>query len=362
MWVDLLWQGDPPPDGAALRFLLVDLAGDAWEVADLPLIMQRDLASPWTTEAVIRRSYPVPIPAGATISSATWHVFAYSTTYDDAAVDIRLEKIGNSPALQEGVPTIDARTPTSASVDWDQDSLGIGYAISPDIKSCVQEVVDLSAWSGNNAMSVFTDDTSSGKTFRPYTFEGTGPAKLNVTYTISTGIVRPNADNTPLQWAPTPAGTHYTTIDEVVEQPAAGDTADFVQESTDTEVDTFDMETIADVDTVGEVTVWGYGRRAVTSALYVDIYMDGGWTAEQSLVLGEAPAYGWGSTTYYGNWAQADLDALLLKCIKSGVVGVVNLCTAYAVIGYKESEAPPPSAKGLINRFNRPSQAIWRFS
>ena len=42
------------------------------------------------------------------------------------------------------------RTPTTAQIAWNQENLGSGWAVSPDIKTVVQEIVNRSGWSSGN--------------------------------------------------------------------------------------------------------------------------------------------------------------------------------------------------------------------
>ena len=134
------------------------------------------------------------LPQGCVIDSATMQIYVYSTSTDDADVDICGEDVDSAPAYNSGLH-LTSRTKTSASVTWTQTGLGIGWKTSPELKTIIQELVDRPGWSSGNYIGLMFFGRS-GYSLRYYSFDQAGNEhgpKLDITYhTSSVG-----ADNIP---------------------------------------------------------------------------------------------------------------------------------------------------------------------
>ena len=130
----------------------------------------------------------VPIPAGATINSASIDVKFYS--YDDPSFTIYGEKNANSPAFSAVADGPSTRTRTDASQAWEAIDEGIlFYTTSPDIGQIIAEIVALPGWELNNSITLLTEHinhaTSRCRIWGWENTEGAVSAKLNVAYTES---------------------------------------------------------------------------------------------------------------------------------------------------------------------------------
>ena len=142
----------------------------------------------------------VTIPAGSTIDSA--YLVSTAERNDELGTTLnRLRAERNiSPAAFSDATDFDARTWTTEYVYWDYIpywTLDVEYT-SPDIKACIQEVIDLPGWESGNPIVVIRDDFEkrsaqvSTSTRSAYSYDGsTAKApKLVVTYTlVISGVV-----------------------------------------------------------------------------------------------------------------------------------------------------------------------------
>lgn len=160
--------------------------------------------SPIFTSAFMR-FVGLPIPVGATIDAANVTLVAYTGGYDGGATPtgaLRARKVANCPQITNIADYKDLVTypRTTAAVtwwpnyaNWDQ-----GRPInrtSPDIKTVIQEVVDLAGWKSGNAIQVewlydgrgwfgdYDDYTENTRTFFAYEHELHNGPILNVEYT-----------------------------------------------------------------------------------------------------------------------------------------------------------------------------------
>jgi len=142
------------------------------------------------------RFQTIPIPQGATITSAKITVCSYanlSTTV--VRSKIRAEDVDDAPAFSNQTDW-DNRFPsgvTEASVAWDNIpswTKDLWYD-SPDIKAVVQEVVSRSGWSQSNDMVMFWDDyddrsdhnSNTRRQAYGYDIDTSKSAKFNASYT-----------------------------------------------------------------------------------------------------------------------------------------------------------------------------------
>ncbi len=138
----------------------------------------------------------VTIPAGSTITLANLIVTCKQVT-SATAVNTRLRAQADiNPATFSDAADFDARTWTTAYVNWDAIpawTLGTEYT-SPDIKAAIQEVINLANWASGNPLTILWDDFQkrstqvSGTERLSYSYDGstTTAPKLVITYTPPT--------------------------------------------------------------------------------------------------------------------------------------------------------------------------------
>jgi hypothetical protein len=153
---------------------------------------------------------------------------------------------------------------------------------------------------------------------------------------ISSGIVRPNEDSSPLEWNVSEGTAHYEVLNEIVTQPDPGDTGDYIYAS-GTATDVIGFETISGASGITEVKVWTYCVGYPVN-LGVRINM-GGWQTQQ----GFSPSYdpGWASNIFTGSWTETDLDNLLVEYEYSSGSETAWIYTSYCEVTYDNT---PPAA------------------
>ncbi len=127
----------------------------------------------------------IAIAQGSTIESATIQVWRAADPYPTSATDIYCEDVDDSAAFTTGANNISNRTRTTAKVDWDGSVGSVGYVTSPDIKTCVQEVINRASWGSGHDLSVIFQAMSNTDFFLQFTYDHSGAtyaAKLNVKY------------------------------------------------------------------------------------------------------------------------------------------------------------------------------------
>lgn len=102
----------------------------------------------------------VAIDPGSTIESAFLVVTCRQNTANNTVnTRLRAEKDINSATFSDQAD-FDTRTWTTEFVRWDALAAwtdGIEYT-SPDIKACIQEVIDLPSWASGNPLTILWDD------------------------------------------------------------------------------------------------------------------------------------------------------------------------------------------------------------
>ncbi len=154
------------------------------------IIMLAASANTWTA----MRFTNVTIPQGSTIAAATLSIYIHSATYDSPDVTVYLEAANNSAALTTATNNISGRAVTSGVV-WTAANLGTGWKSPGDLSTPVQEVVDRVSWASGNAMAVLFDARTGDNDlrWRPYEYDTTLAAKLDITYTPPAGSGQPAA-------------------------------------------------------------------------------------------------------------------------------------------------------------------------
>lgn len=141
------------------------------------------------------RFQDVQIPQGAVINSAILRVVPTTTTYDDPKLLLACEDVDNavSFATNADVATRVASTSTTATVDWTTTNVGaLAYVDSPDIKTCIQEVINRSGWEPGNALVVFAagkSGTAGGFRVKSYNADPALAAVLEINWTKTAKVI-----------------------------------------------------------------------------------------------------------------------------------------------------------------------------
>jgi hypothetical protein len=155
----------------------------------------------------------ITIPAGVTITNAYLQFTSTSAGSGTTKLTIKGQKISNAPVFTTSKNNVSGRTKTSASVSWAPASwLTAGAAgtaqKSPDLKSIVQEIVNLSGWTSGNSM-VFIISGTGTRTAGAYEKSAQNAAKLIIEYTtLKRAIIAGTAET--VQIPETPVGSVLT--------------------------------------------------------------------------------------------------------------------------------------------------------
>jgi len=178
-----------------------------------------------TTEHAGLRWTTVPVPVGANIDTAWMSIFINTNIADEPQHQLRGELSGNPGTFTTGSNDIDARSRTTASVQWNSTNLGAeadtewrwgapnGSPTSgANIGAVIQEIVDQGTWAENNALVLIfeqhTLDAARDLQLQFYEWDTTHAAKLHIEY--SSG---PSGAGAATLAAVTAAGTALVAID-----------------------------------------------------------------------------------------------------------------------------------------------------
>ena len=150
---------------------------------------QPNLAIYGDSDASVRRNggfrfSSVSIPVGAIINSASIQLFVYAVSVDDMNADIHANDVDDTNDFVAEAD-VTSRVKTTATVVWSENSLGLGFATSPEIKTVIQEIIDRGGWSDGNAIMILLFGKSGsfkGVNCRAYDGEPTEAAKLDIVY------------------------------------------------------------------------------------------------------------------------------------------------------------------------------------
>ncbi|MBA7493375.1 hypothetical protein ES702_03933 [subsurface metagenome] len=139
----------------------------------------------------------VPIPQGATITGANISVKTDSSSYASIDAWIYAHDVDDSQDFVDNADIIDDRVRTTATVNWDEDTIGeLTWGFSPDLTEVIQEIVDRGGWkSGNNLTILFiAEDESTLKWFKcnDYSKSSVNSAKLYVDWDDPPNIIYPD--------------------------------------------------------------------------------------------------------------------------------------------------------------------------
>lgn len=167
-------------------------------------------------------------------------------------------------------------------------------------------------------------------------------------------IVRPDGDVVKA-WRSTGAA-NYTEIDEVVTQPTAGDTADYVDNNVSPAlIDRYSMGSISNIQSATAVSIWAYAycdknNSSITTQVFA------GGVSQGSSTVGIATSYGWTSTSFTGlTLNQSQLDSLEVSLTVNQGQRTCFIATLYADVTYTEAPAIAISLNtdGVVNFGNQ---------
>ena len=120
--------------------------------------------------------WAIAIPQFATIGTCLFYPHLYSAAADDANFNIHFEKAATPAALDEAdTSQITEKTRTTISIPWVADGIaagGVGRYYSPELKTALQEVVDL--YTTVYIGMITRPNQDADKTFASHTFERGG--------------------------------------------------------------------------------------------------------------------------------------------------------------------------------------------
>ncbi|MBL4578145.1 MAG: CUB domain-containing protein, partial [Flavobacteriales bacterium] len=130
------------------------------------------------------RFQTVPLPQGATITTATLSVRAYDAVSPTINTKISADDVDNSIDFSATKPS--GRTKTTSQVDWDVSvawSTGTYYN-SPEIKTVIQEIVNRGSWASNNSLSIIVanDGGTDNRNMSTYNENTAYGARFNASY------------------------------------------------------------------------------------------------------------------------------------------------------------------------------------
>lgn len=165
-----LWKSKQPPVGGGIVERLVRVSADDieahWNGAAWVASITSDawwvgyFSGSYQKMGGAGRFLNIYIPPGAAILEAYLKLTARTS---DASTGVKSRLRGEkntNPATFSTYANYDARTRTTAQIDWDDIpswTLGTLYQ-SPDIKTIIQEIVNLAGWTSGNPIVIFWDD------------------------------------------------------------------------------------------------------------------------------------------------------------------------------------------------------------
>lgn len=128
------------------------------------------------------------IPAGSTISNATYTWTRSGSTTDSPQVDIFADDVDSSQNFSDGADLVN-RTRTTASVSYTGTNLGATLQTSTDFATVVQELSDRGGWGGVITVLVIGKDQTAVEDYRCAALEHATITEcaLSVTYTAPAG-------------------------------------------------------------------------------------------------------------------------------------------------------------------------------
>jgi hypothetical protein len=158
-------------------------ADDAQETGGTNTINGTTINANYANQIAAVRFTGVTIPPGSTINNAYLTLNLPNATYDDPDLTIRGSGEANAAAFTTATDHLTNRLKTSASVAWSAANIGTGARNSPELKTLVQETINISGWASGNALAFYFTGSATSS-FRFYTYDnGTGIPSLTIDYT-----------------------------------------------------------------------------------------------------------------------------------------------------------------------------------
>ncbi|MEP0846216.1 MAG: PQQ-dependent sugar dehydrogenase [Phycisphaerae bacterium] len=136
--------------------------------------------------------FPLPVPRGASIASATIDVVATADQAGSPSATIRAYDVASAPAFAAGDPTplTDWAPLSTATAAWNFPPFAAGQPYtSPEVAALVQEIVDRADWAEGNAIGFVLDPgaTPPDQWRCIRNFASGQPAILSVSYVVLSG-------------------------------------------------------------------------------------------------------------------------------------------------------------------------------
>ena len=149
---------------------------------------------------------------------------------------------------------------------------------------------------------------------------------------MAEATIDPSGDGSPLQWTPTPGGTHYTCLDDGDRDPTVPDTSDYIT-GDGVESDTMTL-TLPNVDEVSQVVIKSYGNDQMGGCGLRVSNNGSDWTSQDTLNMGAGSA--WDTSTWSAlGW---NIGGTLTLYAQYNFLGgsSFTLYSFYAVVTYTE--------------------------
>lgn len=95
----------------------------------------------------------VAIPKADTIDAATMQIYM-TFAGDEVHQDFEADDVDDAPTFTTSNSNISNRTGTTATVNWDDASLGSTFNTSPEFKTIAQEIVNRGSWASGNDIAM----------------------------------------------------------------------------------------------------------------------------------------------------------------------------------------------------------------
>lgn len=182
-------------------------------------------------------------------------------------------------------------------------------------------------------------------------------------------LLNPNGDSS-IVWTPTPGGTSHIVIDETI---ASVDDADYIQSTTEGDIDVYDIENsvVADADTVIAVRIRFRGKTsgAGTNSIGFEVFLNSTWQTQvnQSVANDDTEAtYLINDASWNSDWTAADMDALQVRVQATQMgkpsSGVWTVTCFEVEIEYTPSGGADPASFSILKSFTqqRKYDDAWR--
>lgn len=162
---------------------------DAYQTGTTVDISAQTVSHASTGDLIGFRFLDLGVPKGATITKALLRVDIGSGN-GNPDLQIHCQKLVNPATFTTASNNIGSRTLTDASTTWQAGGLPNGVTFSPDFKSAVQEVVNLSGWAAGSGLAVIlVSNANTNFSIRAKENTAFGRATLIVEYTLPVPIL-----------------------------------------------------------------------------------------------------------------------------------------------------------------------------